>query len=251
MTGSSLEKRVTNLAQGYNMLKANSLFILVFLIIVSGCSHHTEHEKISVQKESPEERLASMLAKRPKIVIDAGHGGKDLGALSKSSPSYQEKTLNLTTALMLNTFLKKMGYQTILTRGEDFFVPLDLRAAIANSNDAALFVSVHYNSAPSVQAEGVEVFFYQSEENIKRSDASKALANNVLERVVASTECKSRGVKHGNFAVIRETSMPAILIEGGFVTNQNDLLKLKSPGYLKTLAGSIALGINDYLKGAQ
>jgi len=231
------------------MQRVNSLLILVLLILATGCSRPTGQERISSQQETPEDRLSAMLAKRPKIVIDAGHGGKDHGALSKSTPVYQEKALNLTTALLLNSFLQKMGYQTILTRGEDFFVPLDLRAAIANSNNAALFVSVHYNSAPSTKAEGVEVYYYNSDDNKERTDASKALAGEVLDRIVESTECKSRGVKHGNFAVIRETTMPAILIEGGFVTNQNEILKLRSPGYLKTLAGSIALGINDFLKG--
>jgi N-acetylmuramoyl-L-alanine amidase len=230
------------------MARTHWLSIFVLILFSTGCSRPASQHRILSYQETPEQRLSAILVQRPKIVIDAGHGGKDLGALSKTTPPAQEKNLNLTTALMLNSFLQKMGYQTILTRGDDFFVPLDLRSNIANSNHAALFVSVHYNSAPSLNAEGVEVFYFDSQENKKRTEESKILANKVLDRVVESTECKSRGVKHGNFAVIRETTMPAVLIEGGFVTNQNEMSKLKSPGYLKTLAGGIALGINDFLK---
>jgi N-acetylmuramoyl-L-alanine amidase len=226
------------------------LLLVTLILFSTGCSRQTHRpEGFCNYKESPEQRYANILAQRPKIVIDAGHGGKDIGALSKSTPPVQEKTLNLTTALMLNTFLQKMGYQTILTRGDDFFVPLDLRSAIANSNDPALFVSVHYNSAPNAVAEGVEVFYFDSQEDKVRTEESKALAKKVLDRVVESTQCKSRGIKAGNLAVIRETTMPAVLIEGGFITNQNEMSKLKSPNYLKTLAGGIALGINDFLKG--
>jgi len=184
----------------------------------------------------------------PKIVIDAGHGGKDLGTSATTIPICHEKALNLTTALLLNNYLQKMGYQTILTRGEDFFVPLKLRAAIANSNRASIFVSVHFNSAPNTQAKGVEIYYFDSEKNKERASQSYTLANKVLKRITSSTKCKNRGVKHGNFAVIRETTMPAILIEGGFMTNQSELEQLRSSGYLKTLAGSIALGIHDFVK---
>ena len=149
---------------------------------------------------------------------------------------------------MLEAFLRKMGYQTILTRADDFFVPLDLRANFANSNNATVFVSVHYNSAPSKSAEGVEVYYYDNGDiNDSRSKESKLLAESVLGHIVKSTECRSRGVKHGNFAVIRETKMPAILVEGGFVTNEKELGKLRDPDYLKTVAGSIAIGVRDYL----
>lgn len=228
------------------MLRSLTVPFILCLFMAAGCSK--PYERIYSYQESPEDKLSKVLAKRPKIVIDAGHGGKDLGAESKTAPTSQEKHLNLTTALMLNSFLKKMGYQTILTRGDDLFVPLELRAAIANGNEAALFVSVHYNSATSPKAEGVEVYYFESDENKGRSQKSKELAAKVLDRVIESTGSKSRGVKHGNFAVIRETKMPAVLVEGGFVSNQNELLKLRSPDYQKTLAGGIALGIHDFLK---
>lgn len=222
----------------------------MLIMLASSCSSAARNRGAP----PPEDRqiaLAEYLHSRPKIVIDAGHGGKDLGAQAKTVPVTQEKALNLQTAVMLEAFLRKMGYQTILTRGDDYFVPLDLRAQFANSNEATVFVSVHYNSAPSKEAEGVEVYFYEAgEENAARSQESRLLAESVLEQIVKATECRSRGVKHGNFAVIRETKMPAILVEGGFVSNEKELGKLRDPDYLKTLAGSIAIGVRTYLSRA-
>lgn len=225
------------------------LFIYLFLICISSsCSR-----KVTIEEAPPPipQRVAQPqkpFFRKALIVIDAGHGGQDLGTQSLVEPKTQEKHLTLKTTLMLNQYLKRLGYQTLLTRAEDFFVPLDLRSAFANSNKASLFVSVHYNSAPSTQAEGVEVYYYQSEKDKTRTDKSKQLAERVLNRVVENTHAKSRGVKHGNFSVIRETKMPAILVEGGFVTNDRELRNLKNPEYLKKIAESIAQGINDYLK---
>ncbi|MGA8165476.1 MAG: N-acetylmuramoyl-L-alanine amidase [Waddliaceae bacterium] len=184
---------------------------------------------------------------RETIVIDPGHGGKDCGAKSSAGHQYQEKSLNLTTALLLSHYLKRMGYQTILTRGDDIYIPLKLRTAFANGNHATLFVSIHYNSAPNLQAEGIEVFYYDSEKDQQRSAHSRRLATIALDQVIANTGAKSRGIKHGNLAVIRETKMPAILIEGGFVTNENEFEKLKDVSYLQTIAESLACGIHHYL----
>ena len=187
-------------------------------------------------------------SKKAVIVIDAGHGGEDFGTHSLIAPKYQEKHLTLATANMLEKFLHELGYTTIMTRTSDVFMALDKRAVFANEKKPLLFISVHYNSAPSKQAEGVEVYFYKSEENKDRSTDSKALALSVLRYVIKETQAKSRGIKHGNFAVIRETNMPAILIEGGFLTNESEMLKLKDAAYLKKVAWGIALGVQHYLK---
>lgn len=223
------------------------VFYFIALVFVSSCSHAPMHRDRMVQQNQDLDQTI----RRPKIVIDAGHGGKDVGAQSPTTPKYLEKSLNLTTALLLNNTLKRMGYQTILTRGDDYFVPLDLRASLANSNRATLFVSVHYNAAKNKKAEGVEVYYYDSEDGSERSEESRELAQTVLDSIIANTKCNSRGVKHGDLAVIRDTNMPAILVEGGFVTNKNDLSKLRNPSYLKTVARSIAIGINNYLNGME
>lgn len=188
-----------------------------------------------------------LLVKKQVIVLDPGHGGHDAGTQSISKPRYQEKSLNLVTAKFVRSFLQQLGYQVLMTREDDTFIALDKRAEFANENKPALFVSIHYNSAPSAEAEGVEVFFYQSKENKERTQKSKRLAQIVLKNILEQTKAKSRGVKAGNYAVIRETNMPAVLIEGGFVTNEAELQNLKDPTYLKRIAWGIAQGIDDYL----
>lgn len=182
------------------------------------------------------------------IVIDPGHGGHDVGTQSISKPRYQEKSFNLVTAQFVKSYLQQMGYRVLMTREEDKFVSLEKRAKIANEQKPTLFVSIHYNSAPSTEAQGIEVFYYQSQENKVRSNESKKLAQSILKNMVKLTSAKSRGTKHGNFAVIRETKMPAILIEGGFLTNEKELEKLKEPDYLKKMAKGIVDGIHEYLK---
>lgn len=186
------------------------------------------------------------------IMIDAGHGGHDIGTQSISKPRYQEKSLNLVTAKFVRDFLEQLGYQVIMTREEDKFISLDKRAQMANELKPTLFVSIHYNSAPIAEAQGIEVFFYQSKEdhNKKEKDRvakSRRLAHSVLKNVVHETKAKSRGVKHGNYLVIRETAVPAILVEGGFVSNESELQNLKDPVYLKRLSWGIVRGIEEYL----
>lgn len=184
----------------------------------------------------------------PLIIIDPGHGGEDRGTESPFKPSYQEKSLTLATSRIVKDFLQQMGYQTQMTRSDDTFIPLKMRASIANEAKPALFVSIHYNSAPSKDANGIEIFYYPSETDKQRTDASKKLASIVLDKVLARTQAKSRGVKTANFAVIRETNMPAILIEGGFLTNQEEMQKIKDPAYIKQLALGIAQGVDQFVK---
>jgi N-acetylmuramoyl-L-alanine amidase len=181
------------------------------------------------------------------VVIDPGHGGSDVGTQSVSEPRYLEKSLNLVTAQFVRSYLQQLGYEVFMTRQSDVFISLEKRAELANEKKPALFVSIHYNSAPSAQAHGVEVFFYHSSDNKHRMIKSKKLAQVVLKHILAETEAKSRGVKQANYAVIRLTKMPAILVEGGFVTNDAELQKLKNPDYLKKIAWGISQGINEYL----
>lgn len=181
------------------------------------------------------------------IVIDPGHGGHDVGTQSISKPRYQEKSLNLVTAQFVKGFLEQIGYQVFMTREDDTFVSLDKRAQMANEKKPTLFVSLHYNSAPSAEAQGIEVFFYPSKDQKERVMKSKRLAQSILKNVLAHTKAKSRGVKQANYAVIRETNMPAVLVEGGFVTNEAELQNLKDPTYLKRLAWGVVRGIEEYL----
>lgn len=230
---------------------------LICLLVASSCSqkkvfvvHYPLMEEpytpYTPPYASPISRTGEI--KNPLIVIDAGHGGKDLGAEVSKKPVLKEKNLNLMTAKLLESYLRQMGFRTLMTRRDDAFVSLDKRASLANSSQSDLFVSVHYNSAPSNKAEGIEIYYFKNDNNKERVQKSKGLGELILKNIIKETDAKSRGVKHGNLAVVRKTTMPAVLVEGGFLTNEQELAKIRDPSYIKTLAWGIAQGIRDFLQ---
>jgi N-acetylmuramoyl-L-alanine amidase len=237
------------------------LLMSLLVIIFSGCAKHDNVAAREIYKaplvSKPVRNEIAMADPRPPfklkplIVIDPGHGGKDLGTHSNEIPKYYEKHFTLSTAHMLKRYLDDLGYNIVMTRSEDVFIPLKQRAHFANDKRSDIFISIHYNSAPSKQAEGIEVFYYTSEADKARTDASKLLATKVLNGVTSNTKAQSRGVKSGNFAVIRETKMPAILVEGGFLTNSGELEKIRQAKYMKRIALGIAEGVRDYLKAKE
>lgn len=188
--------------------------------------------------------LTSTSEMKPLIVLDAGHGGTDEGAKVNT---FMEKKIALTTTLLTKKHLEELGYRVILTRSRDVYLPLPRRVSIANKTKGSLFVSVHFNSSPSAEAQGIEIFYYDSKE-MWRTKASKRLANCILFRMIDQTEAISRGIKRGNFHVIRETEMPAVLVEGGFITHRDERGKLRDKAYLDRLAVGIAQGIDKYMK---
>jgi N-acetylmuramoyl-L-alanine amidase len=188
--------------------------------------------------------MTSTDALKPLIILDAGHGGTDEGAKVNA---FMEKKITLTTVFLTKKHLEGLGYRVILTRSRDIYLPLQRRVSIANKTKGSLFVSVHFNSSPSADAQGIEIFYYDSKE-MWRARASKRLANCILYRTVDQTDAVSRGIKQGNFHVIRETEMPAVLIEGGFITNRKERGKLRDRTYLDRLAVGIAQGIDRYMK---
>lgn len=186
-------------------------------------------------------------ADAPTIVIDVGHGGTDRGARAHA-PYCEEKKLCLLTARLVKQYLDQLGYHVVMTRNTDNFIPLPKRVEIASQASANIFVSVHFNSSRSPEAKGIEVFFCDSKENKTRTSASRKLADSILSRVIRRTAANSRGVKKGNFYVIRETSMPAVLVEGGFISNPKERALLKSRAYQEKIAQGIADGIDQYFK---
>jgi len=181
----------------------------------------------------------------PTIVIDPGHGGHNLGA---HNPFCEEKRFNLLTARLVKKYLTQLGYRVVMTRSTDVFVPLSKRVDIANHSHGNLFVSIHFNSSRNPIPQGVEVFFSDSDDNQWRSKLSRKLAASVLSRVVRQTQAVSRGVKKTDFLVIRETQMPSILVEGGFISNAQERSFLKDPRYIEKIARGIVEGIDHYYK---
>lgn len=212
-----------------------NLFLALLLIALTSCVRHTGQ---TISKPVP---------LGPLVVIDPGHGGKDDGC-SDQVEDVDEKVLTLKTAGYLETYLRRAGYRVYMTRSRDLFVSLEERAALANDVDADIFVSVHFNAAESKKAKGIEIFYYDDEIDSVRRDESKLLAEDVLRHTIAFTGRKSRGVKTASFRVIRKTHMPAILVEGGFLTNPEEAALCQKEEYINSLAYGIARGIDEFMK---
>jgi N-acetylmuramoyl-L-alanine amidase len=190
--------------------------------------------------------LPIFLTAAPLVIIDPGHGGYDLGA---SVQSTYEKSLTLSTAMLVKKYLSQKGYKVIMTRTKDVYLSLKERAEIANKTRGKLFVSVHFNADKNLAASGIEVFYYNGT-NKWRTRCSKKLAECALSSLLSETKAPSRGVKAGNFHVIRETEMPAVLIEAGFITHSQERGHLKDLRYRDKLAKAISKGIEEYFKVA-
>ena len=218
-------------------------FICASFFIISSLYSEVIHSSSGLHSKQYTPPATTVVSK-PTIMLDAGHGGRDEGT---KVHTFKEKKITLATALYTKRFLEQMGYRVILTRGKDTEMSLPRRVALANKTRSAIFVSIHFNASKNTEAKGVEIFYYDSKD-ADRAKSSRKLANYILHHVIDQTEASSRGVKIGNFHVIRETQMPAVLLEGGFVTNTYECAKLRKKEYLETIAKGLALGIDKYLK---
>jgi N-acetylmuramoyl-L-alanine amidase len=167
------------------------------------------------------------------VVIDAGHGGFDRGGIPGQRVA--EKTMALDVAQRLSKKLREAGYRVIMTRDSDFFVPLPTRVAVANAYRDAIFVCIHFNASTRAGANGIETYYYSSE--------SAGLAANIHRHVVAGTTSENRGIRRRGFYVLRRTSIPAVLVECGFLTNPTEARLALQSGYRDGLADRIADGI--------
>ena len=194
------------------------------------------------------------------VVIDAGHGGTDNGATSHLGA---EKDYTRDTAFRLEALLNAAGIKTVLTRRSDVFVDLYERAHIASLYPDYAFVSIHFNSA-SQEARGLETYCLSprgaastSSNYLTRTDIQELTGNDndavniLLASAVHSEIIKlnpgdpsmDRGVKRARFVVIKANELPAILVEGGFVSNRMEAARVNSPGYRQALAQCIARGL--------
>ncbi|WP_308641806.1 MULTISPECIES: N-acetylmuramoyl-L-alanine amidase family protein [Paenibacillus] len=171
------------------------------------------------------------------VVIDAGHGYQDPGAVGSVST---EKALNLAVALKVEAILKQdPNIDVVLTRSDDTFLELKQRVKVAEKLNADLFVSIHANSSSSSAASGTETYYQRSN--------SKKLAQTIHKYLVAATGFKNRGVQYGNFHVIRETTMPAVLLEVGFISNKSEESKMNDASRQQAVAEGVVKGIKEYL----
>src|SRR5881394_4010819 len=160
------------------------------------------------------------------VVIDAGHGGFDRGGIP--GQRIPEKEMTLDVAQRLKTLLAASGYNVVMTRDSDVFVPLPMRVAIANSYPNAIFVCIHFNSAKRMGAEGIETYFYGRD--------SLPLASAVHYFVAGGAPSPNRGVRRRGYYVLRKTKVPAVLVECGFLTNPTEGEYAETAAYREKLA---------------
>lgn len=175
----------------------------------------------------------------PIIVLDAGHGGKDSGAVN-STLGLREKDLNLQMILKLGAKLSQRGYNVQYTRTEDNFLELMEIPRIGNSYDPDIFISIHQNSAKTSTPYGLETYYY------KPSNDSQPLAKSIHTKLISQSGAFDRGVKTAPFVVIKHSSSPAVLIEVGFISNYAEAPKLATDSYQEILTNAIADGVDNY-----
>jgi N-acetylmuramoyl-L-alanine amidase len=170
------------------------------------------------------------------VVIDAGHGGHDRGGIA--GQRVDEKTMNLDVSLRLRSVLQSYGYRVVMTRDSDVFIPLGTRVAIANSYRNAIFVCIHFNATSRRSASGIETYFYSSQ--------SLPLASAIHYYVAGGAPSANRGVRRRGFYVLRNTRIPSVLVECGFLTNPTEASYAQNASYRQKLAFEIAHGIQNH-----
>jgi N-acetylmuramoyl-L-alanine amidase len=194
------------------------------------------------------------------VVLDPGHGGQDSGAMCGG---VMEKDLTLDVARRVDRLLDAEGVATLLTRLGDTYVSLADRAAFGNRAKDSIFISIHFNEDNKPVASGVETYYAAHQINSGSSFASwlpffsrppanspkpesQSLAGFIQEALVARTRSIDRGTQPKQFFVIANVTSPAVLIEGGFITNKDELSKLATEDYRDQLAAAVADGVLRY-----
>lgn len=196
------------------------------------------------------------------ICLDPGHGGKDPGNIEGK---HYEKDYTLMLAMEVKRQLEKAGFKVVMTRSSDKFIDLNERPEIAKKAGAHLFVSIHFNSSDSRSVKGVETYCMTPETadstNARNGNSSKArmignrndtrnmyLAYCIHKSLTGRAEFEDRGIKRARFAVLKDCSIPAVLVECGFMTSSEDMRKIVDVAWRKQIARGIVDGIINYKK---
>lgn len=200
------------------------------------------------------------------VVLDPGHGGHDRGAMNRFGA---EKNYVLDLSRRIRAYLQKAGLRVIITRRRDEFIPLERRPAVANkTGDGTVFVSIHLNAAPGMSplATGYEVFTltprgapnshevhptrmgFAAAPGHRQDHASHMLATSIHTAMLGRVPMFDRGVKRARFAVLRHSAVPAVLVEGGFLSNPQDARKVHNVEWRERFAESVAMGIIEFVE---
>ena len=240
-------------------------------------NNNSNNTRITQTQSQSQSSNISRGNKKYTIVVDPGHGGHDSGARGNG---YNEKDIALQVATRLANNLRR-DYNVIMTRDSDFFVPLDTRAKIGNDANADFFISIHLNSSSSSSANGTEVFYFSKKDQgsyaaqvakfenkvdgsygdvpfsdfilndifyRKNQKTSQAIAESVLNNLINTTGLRRRGVFGANFAVLRGSNSPSILVELGFMNNYSDLSQYLTPDGQERAANAIGSAIRSYFR---
>ena len=240
-------------------------------------NNNSSNARITQAQSQSQSGNTSRGNKKYTIVVDPGHGGHDSGARGNG---YNEKDIALQVATRLANNLRQ-DYNVIMTRDSDFFVPLDTRAKIGNDANADFFISIHLNSSSSSSANGTEVFYFSKKDQgsyaaqvakfenkvdgsygdvpfsdfilndifyRKNQKTSQAIAESVLNNLINTTGLRRRGVFGANFAVLRGSNSPSILVELGFMNNYSDLSQYLTPDGQERAANAIGSAIRSYFR---
>ncbi|HJT17941.1 MAG TPA: N-acetylmuramoyl-L-alanine amidase [Thermoanaerobaculia bacterium] len=241
----------------------------------------TQAAVATIDSTEPVKAAAFPLAVR-RVVLDAGHGGKDAGA--QSATNLIEKDVTLDIEKRLRDLLQRNGFEVVVTRSDDRLIPLRERARLANDSQGDIFVSIHVNSLRSHQSShGIETYYLgptrdprltqlAAEENVAsgysiadlrtlldrvyadvRRDESKRLAADVQKQLFTNLQTIDRGVenwgvKRAPFVVLVATDMPAILAEVGCLSNEPEAAMLREPAYRQHIAEALFRGIDEYAR---
>ncbi|MCD6578730.1 N-acetylmuramoyl-L-alanine amidase [bacterium] len=272
--------------KGQNLLiKFKYITVLKYNIDAKKCVFTYKYEKSAIEKKSIAGNYSSgnktLNKKIIKIIIDPGHGGKDPGAIGITG--IKEKNVVLAIGKKLASTLQKEGYTVIMTRNKDFFVPLRGRSKIANKRNGSIFISIHANFSYNPKSRGFEIYYLSKSASDDEARHVAAYENNVIQLENKSTggllndiiwsmisnefENESillaglitkhlktigpphgRPIKHARFYVLYGATMPAILIETGFLTNRKEEKNLNTASYQKKLVSKIAKAIDIYIE---
>lgn len=226
----------------------------VGLVVLAGCFVFV----IAPDELPSDGKVLGEPSRFPTIVLDPGHGGNDGGGRSHG---LQEKDLTLDVAKRVEGILTRSGFTTVLTRKDDVYISLKTRATIANSYADAIFVSIHFNLG-SRECTGMETHYARQKIQPAEDwafvglfrkpdmelDSGADLAAYIQNATTQRTEARNRGIRAGNLYVVRHVKWPAVLLEGGFMSNAMEARLLDNADYRDRIAKGIAEGIMTYLK---
>ncbi len=217
-------------------------FVLIFISTNNLPTVESEHEEELTSLNRMAVKAANLEVKGElageKIVLDAGHGGFDSGSVGQNET--YEKDIALSTVLTLKDMLEDKGATVLLTRDRDDFVSLRSRTQVASTHRANLFLSIHTDGFEDAEAKGMTTYYY--------SDQDEIMADTIHTYIFKDNiDTENRGVDFGNYQVLRDTYVPAVLLELGYITNVEDEQLLNTEQFQETVSERIVQGIIQYV----